>query len=167
MNSSQDIIARLQTRVAQHPSTDLECQPPIYPAPTLSDEDIARAEEQLGFPLPMTLKRLYLHVANGGYGPGWGILPMDHPTKLSVIGWDRYCRANWDNGSPPPNWPDRFIRFCEWGCSIWSGIECSSKSCAVIRFTPDRHATELADNLVLECDSLTDWLFSWVNGDLT
>ena len=38
---------------------------------------------------------------------------------------------------------------------------------SVIRFTPDRHATELADNLVLECDSLTDWLYSWVNGDLT
>jgi SMI1/KNR4 family protein SUKH-1 len=39
-----------------------------------SHEGIAAAERRLGFVLPPLLKRLYLEVANGGFGPGPGIL---------------------------------------------------------------------------------------------
>jgi SMI1 / KNR4 family (SUKH-1) len=43
------------------------------PAPA-SEEQLADAERRLGFALPPLLRRLYAEVANGGFGPGPGIL---------------------------------------------------------------------------------------------
>jgi hypothetical protein len=39
-----------------------------------SEEQLAAAERRLGFALPPLLRRLYTEVANGGFGPGAGIL---------------------------------------------------------------------------------------------
>lgn len=44
--------------------------------PPASQEDIAAAESALGSPLPGDLKQLYASVANGGFGPGTGFLPL-------------------------------------------------------------------------------------------
>ncbi|MDX6329418.1 MAG: hypothetical protein QOI83_1801 [Streptomycetaceae bacterium] len=41
-------------------------------------EAVAEAEEVIGFPLPPLLRRLYLEVANGGFGPDEGILSDNH-----------------------------------------------------------------------------------------
>jgi hypothetical protein len=45
--------------------------PPPAPAATLD-----AAERVLGFPLPAGLRRLYAEVADGGFGPGEGLLPL-------------------------------------------------------------------------------------------
>jgi len=44
--------------------------------PPASQEDIAIAESTLGFPLPEDLKQLYAGIANGGFGPSAGFLPL-------------------------------------------------------------------------------------------
>ena len=46
-------------------------------APPVSESDLVRAEALLGFGLPPLLRQLYLHVGNGGYGPGYGLYPLD------------------------------------------------------------------------------------------
>jgi hypothetical protein len=43
------------------------------PAPA-TPEAVTEAEKLIGFPLPPLLRRLYLEVANGGFGPAEGIL---------------------------------------------------------------------------------------------
>jgi len=129
----EDLIQRLQERIRRTPSTDLECVPAIQPRVALTPDKVERAELELGFMLPSLLRSLYLQVANGGYGPGWGILPI-----AEIVEWDHVCRANWEDVFPPRNWPDKLIRFCEWGCNFWSGIDCSSERCAIIRFDPTR-----------------------------
>ena len=156
----EDLIQRLKERLRRTPSTDLECVPAIQPRPALTIEEVESAEFDLGFLLPPLLRSLYLQVADGGYGPGWGILPLGQ-----IVEWDHICRANWDDVFPPPNWPDKMIRFCEWGCNSWSGIDCSSERCAIIRFDPDKDVTQLADHLVPECDSLAEWITAWLDGD--
>ena len=45
------------------------------PAPA-GEAQLADAERQLGFGLPPLLRRLYMEVANGGFGPGPGILGL-------------------------------------------------------------------------------------------
>ena len=156
---TRDIIERLRVRIATSPSTDCECVPPIVPGPTLNEEAILSAEEELGFRLPGELRALYLHVANGGFGPGWGILSLNE-----VVEWDHICRA--EDGYPPPNWPDKLIRFCEWGCNFWSGVDCASEQCPIIRFDPDKDVIEMADSLIPESASLAEWLTSWLDGTL-
>lgn len=162
MSSTHEIIALLQARIARPPSTDLQCEPPIVPRPVLSDEAIGAAEAEMGIRLPALVRDLYLHVADGGYGPGWGIASLDE-----IVEWDRDYRSHWDDMYPPAGWPDTLIRFCEWGCNIWSGLDCSSERCAVIRFDPDRDVTEIAEHLVPECDSLAEWLTAWLDGTLS
>ena len=44
----------------------------LYPPAT--DEQLQATEEVLGFPLPALLRALYAQVANGGFGPGYGLL---------------------------------------------------------------------------------------------
>lgn len=46
-------------------------------APPADDAAIADAEKRLGFGLPPPLKQLYAQVANGGFGPGAGIMPLE------------------------------------------------------------------------------------------
>jgi hypothetical protein len=45
-------------------------------APPADDASIADAEKQLGFVLPKPLRQLYDQIANGGFGPGSGIMPL-------------------------------------------------------------------------------------------
>ncbi|MGP3934211.1 SMI1/KNR4 family protein [Nonomuraea sp. KM88] len=42
--------------------------------PVASSEAVAEAEAAIGYPLPSLLRRLYLEVGNGGFGPRGGII---------------------------------------------------------------------------------------------
>lgn len=151
-----DLIQRLKERIRQAPSTDLNCVPPIVPRHAATLDDIKRAELSLGFKIPSLLRSLYVDVADGGYGPGYGIQPLHE-----IVEWHQICRVNWEGIYPPPSWPPSLIRFCEWGCNFWSGVDCSSERCVVFRFNPDEPTREIADMLEPECDSLSEWLTSW------
>ena len=39
-----------------------------------SANEVRLAEEHLGFAIPELLKSIYLNVANGGFGPGYGLI---------------------------------------------------------------------------------------------
>jgi hypothetical protein len=45
--------------------------------PLASRDAIARVASRLGFSLPPLLQRLYLEVADGGFGPGYGLFPAE------------------------------------------------------------------------------------------
>jgi SMI1 / KNR4 family (SUKH-1) len=49
--------------------------------PAGDDASIADAERNLGFALPHPLRQLYFQVANGGFGPGAGILPLQEVVR--------------------------------------------------------------------------------------
>src|SRR5205807_2116845 len=42
--------------------------------PPATEDQIRETEQQLGFPLPPLLRLLYTEIANGGFGPGLGIV---------------------------------------------------------------------------------------------
>lgn len=44
--------------------------------PPVGEQDVAAAEEELGFALPPALRQLYLEVADGGVGPGSGVFSL-------------------------------------------------------------------------------------------
>jgi hypothetical protein len=72
------------------------------PAPA-STAALDGAETSLGFALPAELRRLYAEVADGGFGPGGGLLPIDR-----AVGVYRDLRAN----PPLPRgrtWPERLL----------------------------------------------------------
>ena len=55
-----------EQRLAHPQSTNFEFPP-------ATEAQLAKTEAELGFPLPSSLRNLYAEVANGGFGPGYGI----------------------------------------------------------------------------------------------
>ncbi len=49
-------------------------QMPWITFPPASEAQMRKTEQQLGFALPPLLRLLYTHVANGGFGPGYGLI---------------------------------------------------------------------------------------------
>lgn len=45
---------------------------------------VAAAEKRLGFSLPLLLRQLYLQVANGGFGPGSGLMSLEEIVETYV-----------------------------------------------------------------------------------
>jgi hypothetical protein len=161
----EDLIRRLRERIRRTPSTDLECVPPVRPRRVLTFEELEMAESVLGFVLPPLVRSLYLQVADGGYGPGWGILPLNLDEQPSIVAHDHWFRRSWEGGRPPRGWPEPFVRFCEWGCGIYSGIDCSRATCPLLRFDPHRGGQSSGDALTAEADSLAEWLTAWLDGE--
>ena len=56
--------------------------------PPVSVGELRRVEQLLGFDLPDPLKSLYLHVGNGGFGPGYGLfnVPLVEPGGADLVG---------------------------------------------------------------------------------
>jgi len=58
-------------------------QEPILAFPTATEQPIRETEQQLGFPLPPLLRLLYTQIANGGFGPGTGLLGL----LVAMVEW--------------------------------------------------------------------------------
>jgi hypothetical protein len=64
-------------------STSNPTVPETLPAPA-SMAALDAAEARLGTPIPVLLRRLYAEIANGGFGPGGGLLPIDKAVAAYV-----------------------------------------------------------------------------------
>jgi hypothetical protein len=53
-------------------------QEPTLAFPKASEQQMRDTEQQLGFPLPRLLRHLYAQIANGGFGPGFGIIGVEN-----------------------------------------------------------------------------------------
>lgn len=51
-----------------------ENEEPLNSYPPATEEQLRQTEQLLGFPLPSFLRSLYMQVANGGFGPGFGVI---------------------------------------------------------------------------------------------
>ncbi len=59
-----------------------EVKPEPSQLPSPADlESIEQVENQLGFSLPTDLRKMYLEIADGGFGPGAGILEIKQVAK--------------------------------------------------------------------------------------
>jgi hypothetical protein len=156
------LIRLLQRRIAVRPSTDWQQHPPIVPRPPVSLEELRRFERDTGLSLPPFLVQLYTMVANGGFGPSWGVNPLRHETRMSIETWDRHERHRWDSNNPPSGWPDPLIRFCEEGCNIYYGVDCSSDHGTVFVVDPTCGSDDPLEWLTKRADSVAGWLSEWV-----
>ena len=77
MPDDDDLIRRL-ARIANDPAAATAMARPSRwtPPRLLTPFDVSDAETVLGFALPPLLVRLYTEVGNGGFGPGYGLLPL-------------------------------------------------------------------------------------------
>jgi hypothetical protein len=160
---SNTLIHRLKERIRSGPTVDMMVSTPIRPRPPVTEERLAEAEARIGFSLPPLVRAMYTQVADGGYGPGYGVIQLaGHP--YTVV--ESRLRMSEEN-VPMWVWPERFVEFVNWGCHYFSGIDCSDPSCPVFFYDHDRAVGDatLADCLSIESDSVVEWLSAWLNGE--
>ena len=132
--------------------------------PPASPEAVTEAEQLIGYPLPLLLRRIYLEVANGGLGPGAGINGLRDgyvsDGHLSML--DTYV-AYWavPEGDPmyllPP--PRGVVFLTDWGCAHWTLLDCRRPEGRIWGWEEgDRYPENL---------NLREWLEMWLDGGLT
>jgi SMI1 / KNR4 family (SUKH-1) len=144
--------------------------------PPVTEEHLAHTEAQLGFELPSFLRRLYLEVGNGGFGPGYGLFPLNDHRSGETIHSDSLLGAYLgmrsmsqkdidehyaDEEEKPALWPERALMLCDWGCNIYSCLNCSSPELPILRM--DININFMVE-WAIEAPSLQQWLKAWVDG---
>jgi hypothetical protein len=137
--------------------------------PVADEQALARAEQSIGQRLPSFLRSVYREVGDGGFGPGYGLLPLlslgKETREDSVVAlYNAFCSV--DPEDPAWRWPSTLVPFCDWGCAIRSCVDCSSDEGAVVTFDPNSHElgqpTESA--LVQTHSTLRGWFSDWIDG---
>lgn len=122
---------------------------------------VQRAEALLGAALPDLLKRLYLEVSNGGFGPAYGILGVDNGFRddMKCTAVDILTRRDeW------PGMPAGLLPVCHWGCAIYSFVHCPSGR----MFGWDPNPVSAGEDVPFfeQEYTFTTWLGAWLDGSL-
>lgn len=139
--------------------------------PPVSQEELADAENMLGFELPSLLRRIYLEVGNGGFGEynlftlsnkgtkyDFDAIVQNYINMRSMTQED--IDTHWtDEEDKPSLWPEKLLMICDWGCNIYSHVDCASPECRVLRSDANISHSQFA----IESPSLYQWLEGWLN----
>lgn len=123
--TDDEIIAAVRAQLAS--------KEPTAPA---SQDAVDDAERVIGHPLPSLLRRLYLEVANGGFGPRSGVL------GVSGGKW----RGDWADivdvyqafsAAPDSEVPEGLVWLFDWGDAIWSLVDCRDSAGLMFGWDPN------------------------------
>lgn len=128
---------------------------PLPPLLLATPKAVAQAERIIGYPLPRLLRRLYLEAGNGGFGPRSGILgvggDVSHGDSEDLA--QLHQESISDPGSP---WPPWLIGIFDWGCAIWSLVDCRDPAGPMWSWDGNTHMLREYDQ------SICDWLALWL-----
>ena len=124
-----------------------------------SPESLDEAERRLGFALPRALRQLYGEVADGGFGPGSGLLQNER-------GAERYLAVQ---GEAPRNqrWPDRLVPIVD-DNPVLDCLDASVANGLVITWDPEDLWERVSDktwqrSFAETAPSLEAWLDQWLD----
>lgn len=138
--------------------------------PPVTPDQLQAAEASLGFPVPALLGRVYTGVANGGFGPGRGLLGVpggaadEHGSSIVDL-YDSFSASSADD--PSWQWPDRLVPLCVWVRSVYSCLDCADPEAAVIGLdlTGYEPGRSLKEFLLPQAPlTLEAWLRAWSEG---
>jgi hypothetical protein len=143
--------------------------------PPVTPEELDRAESSLGFVLPSLLKRIYLEVGNGGFGPGYGLFKLSDESQayrfdalvqnymsMRSMTQEEIDEAFEGEEDKPTLWPEKILMICDWGCNIYSYVDCASSASQILVTDANVSHSEIH----IESPSLSQWLEDWLDGTL-
>ena len=130
-----DTLERLRRRIAGSPTGSGPAGFAFRPSTPTSIESARSGERRLAFSLPPFLSAIYTSIANGGIGPGYGLMGLpggftDDCGESVVSLYEVYAQ-------PDPNdttwqWPVGLLPICHWGCIVYSAVYCLEEDNPVI-----------------------------------
>lgn len=132
------------------------------PAPA-TPAQVRDTERRLGFRLPVAVRQVFSLVANGGFGPGYGLLGLEGGAAddRGATAVDSYAKRRSWNGQQGWYWPERLLPICTWGCAIYSCVSCErGGDLRVVRYDPNRGSwMQFRD----EGRNFVQWLRAWLD----
>ena len=195
MNATETLLERIYQRCEElqwivEGAEGLKSSEYYRAFPPATTEQIRATEEQLGFPLPAILRDLYLHIANGGIGPGYGIIGAlggfshnslggnlievykEYITNVRLVDYTCYERKTenyrtfdlpaFNENTETVLWSDRLLPLCDWGCAITFHIDRDTGF--ILRGSPTSNNTY---KLRIVAPSLEAWLDQWLRTDFS
>jgi hypothetical protein len=129
--------------------------PPLTPAPLDAVEEI---EALAGRPLPPLLRRLYLEVGNGGFGPGYGLLGLRDGHATGRNAFTTFERGRRDLGGPAVP-----MLICDWGCAITTELDLEDGQ--IWGFDPNPAPGDVQFGFPQHM-TITEWFAKWLDGRL-
>ncbi|GHO51366.1 SMI1/KNR4 family protein [Ktedonospora formicarum] len=144
--------------------------------PPATNEQLLKTEQELGFPLPPLLRALYLHVANGGFGPGYGLLGalegfdeagnlvdmyqyhVQHDRLIDLETYPHTWEAEEPLELPQKTWPRSMLYLCDWYGAKVSCIDCITERIFLVSMGKKRHTYRLE----FQALSLQEWFEQWM-----
>jgi hypothetical protein len=131
------------------------------PEPVCAD-DVRAVEQLVGHPMPQLLRRLYLEVANGGFG-SWDVVSL-----TDTGDWFSDCadiaEAYRDFADPESPLPSGIVPLMDRGGAMWALIDFRTADGQMWDWDPNLCCPEHA--LAPLGQSLAEWLTDWLNGTM-
>ena len=163
------LIAQLQERV-QLGTLVSDTEHFGGPFPPLSEAEVLKAESELGFSLPETIRHIYREVANGGFGPAYGLLGLtggmlNEDACDSLRQYKFYATADPDD--PHWHWPHGLLPVGHLGCAMYLCVDCTEPVGPIVWFEPNPHENGLPwdDSFIPFAETTTEWLSAWLDGE--
>src|SRR5215510_6467043 len=86
------------------------------------------------------MKRIYIEIGNGGFGPGYGLIGLTNgaPDDIGKIAPEIYNQLrSADRDDPNWKWPHGLLPICHWGCAILSCVDCTDPNFRMRIFDPN------------------------------
>ncbi|MES9519155.1 SMI1/KNR4 family protein [Streptomyces capoamus] len=154
--SEDEIVERVRAFAGTHRL------PPPAPA-----EAVAELEALVGWPMPTLLRRLYLEVADGGFGPSFHVLSLtdtgrwfsDEESLLQLA-------RDFGSAEPEPTQPPRHtVPLMTLGCAVWWFIDFSTAEGRMWGWEPNARCERHC--FFPERFTLAQWLTDWLDGNRT
>ena len=154
-------IKRLQDRIKHIPAVSCVTYPIASSVPSpISFDEFDRFESNNGLVLPRFVRRLYTEVADGGFGPAYGVNSLARDRTDSIANWDRMFQAANQEDPTGPQWPRYLLRFCELGCNMFYALDIRDDEGPIYKVEiSDSNA--VSEWLDLTASSVCRWLDEW------
>ena len=172
----EKLLSKLRDRLTYSPAVELDAMcvrgneageilPPRRPNSPISQGELQAVEASLGFSLPTIVRRISTEIADGGFGPEWGINRLKHPpglpfgphwmVEMSAESWHTLYHE--DAGQRVLAYPERFIRYCESGCNISVCVDCTTDMARMFVDDPNVDSPIQYNGLTVQ-----EWLENWL-----
>jgi len=127
------VLARASDAATIHDYTKYwTAVPKIYSPAT--PEQIASTQAAIGFELPQLLKEILVKIGNGGFGPGYGLIGVEG--GYADFKGEHLAELGEELGALER----KILPVCNWGCGIYSCVDCAKDEAAVFIFNPQTSA---------------------------